>query len=52
MPGFRHAPEVLSDSSEQELVASAVDSAQPQAGKVQDALEVREQHLHFLAIFA
>ena len=52
MPGFRHAPEVLSDSCEQELIASAVHSAQPEASQVQDAFEVSEQHLHFLAIFA
>ena len=52
MPGFRQAPEVLSDSGEQELIASAVQSTQPQASEVQDTFEVREQHLNFLAIFA
>ena len=52
MPGFRHAPEVLSDSGEQELIASAVHSAQPQASQVQDAFEVGEQDLNFLSIFA
>ena len=52
MPGFRQTPEVLSDSCEQELIASAAHSAQPQASQVQDAFEVREQHLNFLSIFA
>ena len=52
MPGLRHAPEVLSDGGEQELIASAVHSAQPQASQVQDAFEVSEQHLNFLSIFA
>jgi len=52
MPRPRQTPEVLSDSCEQELIASAAHSAQPQAGEVQDAFEVREQHLNFLAIFA
>src|ERR1700694_1742227 len=52
MPGFRHAPEVLSDCCEQELIASAVHSAQPQARQMQDAFEVREQHLHLLSILA
>ncbi len=52
MPGFRHAPEVLSDSCKQELIVGAAHSAQPQASQVQDALEVSEQHLNFLSIFA
>ena len=52
MPRPRQTPEVLSDSCEQELIASAAHSTQPQAGEVQDAFEVREQHLNFLAIFA
>ena len=52
MPGFRHAPEVLSDSRKQELIAGAVHSAQPQASQVHDAFEVSEEHLNFLSIFA
>ena len=52
MPGFRQAPEVLSDRWEQELIASAAHSAQPQASQVQDAFEVSKQHLNFLSIFA
>ena len=52
MSGFRQAPEVLSDSGEQELIASAVHSTQPQATQVQDAFEVSEQDLNLLSIFA
>jgi len=52
MPGLRHSPEVLSDGCEQELIASAIHSAQPQAGEVQNAFKVREEHLNFLSIFA
>jgi hypothetical protein len=50
MPGFRQASKVLGDCCEQELIASAAHSAQPQAGQVQDAFEAGEQHLNLLSI--
>jgi hypothetical protein len=42
----------LSAGSEQELILGAAHTAQPEASQVQDTLEVREQHLNFLSVFA
>src|SRR5262249_33448220 len=44
--------QVLDSGGEVEFVASAARSAQPQSVELQDALEMREQHLDFLPLAA
>src|SRR3546814_2147418 len=47
-----HLTKVLGCGSEEELVCCAVGSAKAQSVKLQDALEVREQHLDLLSLAA
>ena len=47
-----HASQVLRDRRQEKLVVSTVRPTQAQSIKPQDALEVCEEHLHFLAILA
>jgi hypothetical protein len=42
--------EVLGGGGEEELVAGAAWSSQPQAIELQDAFQVREQHLDLLSL--
>jgi hypothetical protein len=45
-------PEVLGDGCEVELIAGTAGTAQSQSVELQDALEVRKQHLHLLPLIA
>jgi len=45
-------PEVLGDGCKVEFIAGTTRAAQSQPIELQDALEVREQHLHLLPLIA
>jgi len=45
-----HSPQILGCGRQQELVLRTTEPAKPEPIQLHDALEMREQHLHFLAI--
>src|SRR5262249_40225127 len=45
-------PQILNNRRQRELVAGTAEPAQPQAVKLEDSLEVREQYLDLLALTA